>query len=89
MILTNNPLNSVRSCEKSIPRSWRMMSADWNERWKLDVYSQLGAPSYTSWMTAAAACICSTPLRVSPYVVSYLNDGLLRMILRVSRVDSP
>ena len=32
---SSNPENSVRSCEKSIPRSSRKMSALWNDRWKL------------------------------------------------------
>ena len=54
---SSNPLNSVRSCEKSIPMSSRMMSALWNDRWKLLVYSHEGAPSYTSTIVFAAACI--------------------------------
>jgi hypothetical protein len=34
-----------------------MMSALWNDRWKLLVYSHEGAPSYTSTIVFAAACI--------------------------------
>ena len=86
---SRRPLNSVRSCEKSMPRSSRRISALWNERWKLLVYSQLGAPSYSSVITRAASCICFAPRRVRPYVVSYLNEGLERKMPRVSRLDSP